>query len=32
MKIIIDNEENIARRAARRYVELLREKPDAILG
>lgn len=32
MKIIIDNEENLARRAARRYVELLREKPDAILG
>ena len=32
MKIIIDNDENIARRAARRYVELLREKPDAILG
>ena len=32
MKIIIDNEENIACRAARRYVELLREKPDAILG
>ena len=32
MKIIIDNEENIARRAARRYVELLRDKPDAILG
>ena len=32
MKIIIDNEETIARRAARRYVELLREKPDAILG
>ncbi|MDD6159185.1 MAG: glucosamine-6-phosphate deaminase [bacterium] len=32
MKIIIDNEENIARRAAQRYVELLREKPDAILG
>ena len=32
MKIIIDSEENIARRAARRYVALLREKPDAILG
>ena len=32
MNIIIYNEENIARRAARRYVELPREKPDAILG
>ena len=32
MKIIIDTEENIAKRAAQRYVELLKEKPDAVLG
>ena len=32
MKIIIDSEENIARRAAQRYVELLKEKPDAVVG
>ena len=32
MKIIIDSEENIAKRAAQRYVELLRVKPDAVLG
>jgi len=32
MKIIIDTEENIAKRAAQRYVELLRTKPNAILG
>ena len=32
MKIIIDSEENIAKRAAQRYVELLKSKPDAILG
>lgn len=32
MKIIIDSEKNIAARAAQRYVELLKEKPDAILG
>ncbi len=32
MKIIIDSEENIARRAAQRYVELLQTRPDAILG
>ena len=32
MKIIIDSEENLARRAAQRYVELLRAKPDAVLG
>ena len=32
MKIIIDSEKNIAVRAAQRYVELLKEKPDAILG
>ena len=32
MKVIIDSEKNIAKRAAQRYVELLKEKPDAILG
>ena len=32
MKIIIDSEKNIAACAAQRYVELLKEKPDAILG
>ena len=32
MKIIIDSEENIAKRAAQRYVELLKEKPDAVIG
>lgn len=32
MKIIIDSEEAIARRAAQHYVELLNAKPDAILG
>lgn len=32
MKIIIDSEENIAKLAAQRYVELLKEKPNAILG
>ena len=32
MKIIIDSEENIAKKAAERYVELLKEKPDAVLG
>ena len=32
MKIIIDSEENIAKRAAQRYVELLKEKPDAVVG
>ena len=32
MKIIVDSEKNIAVRAAQRYVELLKEKPDAILG
>ena len=32
MKIIIDSEENLAKRAAQRYVELLKEKPNAVLG
>lgn len=32
MKIIIDSEEAIAKKAAQRYVELLSAKPDAILG
>ena len=32
MKIIIDSEKNIAKLAAQRYVELLKEKPDAVLG
>ena len=32
MKIIVDTPENIAKLAARRYVELLNEKPDAVLG
>ncbi|MBQ0134810.1 MAG: glucosamine-6-phosphate deaminase [Clostridiales bacterium] len=32
MKIIIDSEEAIAKKAAQRYVELLNTKPDAILG
>ena len=32
MKIIIDTEENIAKRAAQRYVEILSAKPDAVLG
>ena len=32
MKVIIDSEKNIAKQAAQRYVELLKEKPDAILG
>lgn len=32
MKIIIDSEENLAKRAAQRYVELLKKKPDAVLG
>ena len=32
MKIIVDTPENLARLAARRYVELLNEKPDAVLG
>ena len=32
MKFIIDTEENIAKKAAQRYVELLSRKPDAVLG
>lgn len=32
MKIYIDTPENIAKMAAKRYVDLLAEKPDAILG
>lgn len=32
MKIIIDSEENIAKMAAQRYVELLQAKPNAVLG
>ena len=32
MKIIIDTKENVAKRAAQRYVELLANKPDAVLG
>lgn len=32
MKIIVDTPENIARLAAKRYVALLNEKPNAVLG
>ena len=32
MKIFIDTEENIAKMAAQRYVELLKRKPNAVLG
>lgn len=32
MKFIIDSEENIAKKAAQRYVELLGCKPNAVLG
>ncbi|MGN1452262.1 MAG: glucosamine-6-phosphate deaminase [Eubacteriales bacterium] len=32
MKIIVDTPENIARLAAKRYVALLKEKPNAVLG
>ena len=32
MKVIIDTEERIAELAAQRYVQLLNDKPDAILG
>ncbi|MBR4941707.1 MAG: glucosamine-6-phosphate deaminase, partial [Clostridia bacterium] len=32
MKIYIDTPENIAAMAAKRYVELLNNKPDAVLG
>ena len=32
MKIFIDTPEKVAEMAAQRYVELLKEKPDAILG
>lgn len=32
MKVIVDTAENIAKRAAQRYVELLNEKPNAVLG
>lgn len=32
MKIVIDTKENIAKRAAQQYVELLNRKPNAILG
>lgn len=32
MKIIIDTEENVAKKAAQRYVEILAAKPEAVLG
>ncbi len=32
MKIIIDTEENIAKKAAQQYIDLLSKKPDAVLG
>ena len=32
MKIIIDTEENVAKKAAQRYVEILNAKPDTVLG
>jgi glucosamine-6-phosphate deaminase len=32
VKFIIDTEENIAKKAAQRYVELLSRNPDAVLG
>ncbi len=32
MRIIVDTPENIARLAAKRYVALLKEKPNAVLG
>lgn len=32
MKVFIDTPEKVAQMAAQRYVELLKEKPDAILG
>ena len=32
MKFIIDTEENVAKKAAQRYVDLLKQKPDAVLG
>ena len=32
MKIIIDSEEGVAKKAAQRYVELLAQQPDAVLG
>ena len=32
MKFIIDTEENVAKKAAQRYVDLLKAKPDAVLG
>ena len=32
MKIFVDTPENIARAAAKNYITLLREKPDAVLG
>lgn len=32
MKIVIDTAENIAKKAAERYVELLNQKPNAVLG
>jgi len=32
MKIIIDNSQALAQKAAQRYVELLNAKPDAVLG
>ena len=32
MKIFIDTPEKVAEMAAQRYVELLKEKPNAILG
>ena len=32
MKLIIDSAANVAARAAKRYVELLRSKPNAVLG
>ncbi|HOP11690.1 MAG TPA: glucosamine-6-phosphate deaminase [Oscillospiraceae bacterium] len=32
MKLFVDTPENIARAAAKKYITLLREKPDAVLG
>lgn len=32
MKIIIDTEENVAKKAAQRYVEILSAKPETVLG
>ena len=32
MKIVIDSAQNIAAQAAQQYVDLLKQKPDAVLG